>query len=50
MCYVAYITLTINSSAKISEHIYLWSFPEIVVRFSDKTPGGFSLTTWLTWY
>ena len=48
--YVEYITSIINFSAKISEHIYLWGFPEIVARFVDKIPNGFNLTAWLTWY
>lgn len=48
--YIEYITSLIDLSAKISEHIYLWGFPEIVAHFVDKIPEGFSLTAWLTWY
>lgn len=48
--YVEYITSILNFSAKMSEHIYLWGFPEIVARFVDKIPNRFSLTAWLTWY
>lgn len=38
------------AAAKLSEHIFLWGFPEIIARFVDKLPAPFTLVAWLTWY
>ncbi|MCS7059971.1 MAG: site-specific DNA-methyltransferase [Anaerolineae bacterium] len=40
----------LNICASISDHIFLWGFPEIVAYFVDKLPEPLSLVAWLTWY
>ena len=40
----------IRLSAKLSEHVFVWGFPEIVCRQLDRLPDEYSLVTWLTWY
>lgn len=35
---------------EVSDHIYLWGFPEIVAHFVDRLPEGMQLTAWLTWF
>jgi site-specific DNA-methyltransferase (adenine-specific) len=34
----------------ISDHIFLWGFPEIIAPFITKIPEPLSLVSWLTWY
>lgn len=48
--YDEFIISILTESAKISQHVYLWGFPEIVARFVDKIPSPVQLTAWLTWY
>lgn len=48
--YVEYITRLLALSAKVSPHVFLWGFPEIVARFVERIPKPLSLNTWLTWY
>lgn len=40
----------LDLSAKISEHVFLWGFPEIIARFVAKLPSELTLVSWLTWY
>ncbi len=40
----------IASAAKISKHIFVWGFPEIVAHQMTRIPAGFKLMAWLTWY
>lgn len=37
-------------AAGISDHVYLWGFPEIVARFVGQLPEPLDLVAWLTWY
>ncbi len=37
-------------TARVSEHIFLWGFPEIVYKVLDELPDGYKLIAWLTWY
>ena len=37
-------------AASISQHVFLWGFPEIIARFVDRTPAPLTLVAWLTWY
>lgn len=48
--YIEYIVGILDSSKTLSDHIYLWGFPEIVARFVEKIPESLKLTAWLTWY
>lgn len=40
----------ISLAAKVSDHVYVWGFPEIIYRQLDRLPPGLSLIAWLTWY
>ncbi len=40
----------VGTTFQISEHIYLWGFPEIVCKVLDHLPKGTALIAWLTWY
>lgn len=48
--YTQYILRLLDLATRVSEHIYLWGFPEIVAVFIDKLPAGLELVSWLTWY
>ena len=48
--YDEWLVQLLAETAKVSEHIFLWGFPEIVCKVLDKFPDGFQLIAWLTWY
>lgn len=48
--YHEWLISLLSATAKISDHIFLWGFPEIVHRVLDHLPSGFKLVAWLTWY
>jgi hypothetical protein len=48
--YHEWLSSVLLATAKISDHIFLWGFPEIVYKVLDDLPSGFSLVAWLTWY
>lgn len=48
--YTDYILDLLRAAATVSDHIYLWGFPEIVARFVEHLPEPLTLTAWLTWY
>jgi len=48
--YHAWLAEIIEASATISDHIFVWGFPEIVYKVLDNLPSGFKLVAWLTWY
>src|SRR3989344_3047852 len=47
--YKEFIDSVLYESSHISNHIYLWGFPEIVANFVNSLPH-FELNAWLTWY
>jgi len=48
--YTDFILNILENSKDITNHLYLWGFPEIVALFVDKIPKPLELVTWLTWY
>lgn len=48
--YQDYILDILGLTIPVSEHIYLWGFPEIVAGFVGKIPRPLNLIAWLTWY
>ncbi|MBX9579436.1 MAG: site-specific DNA-methyltransferase [Gemmataceae bacterium] len=40
----------IGLAGNVSDHVYVWGFPEIIYRQLDRLPPGLSLVAWLTWY
>ncbi len=48
--YDEFIISLLCSAGGISDHVFLWGFPEIIARFVDKIPPPLSLVAWLTWY
>jgi len=48
--YIEWLQTVVEASAQVSEHIFLWGFPEIIYKILDYLPEEFGLVTWLTWY
>ncbi len=48
--YDDYITRLLQAVRHLSDHVYLWGFPEIVARFVRILPEPLSLKCWLTWF
>ena len=40
----------ILAASRVSDHIFVWGFPEIIAQQVSRIPENFTLTAWLTWY
>lgn len=48
--YNEWLTEIIHAAAGISDHVFVWGFPEVVAHQIAKVPPSFKLVSWLTWY
>lgn len=48
--YYDWLFTVLKMTAKLSEHIFLWGFPEIIYKALDNLPEKYKLVAWLTWY
>ena len=48
--YIPWLVTVIEASFEISQHVFVWGFPEIVYKVLDYQPKGTELVAWLTWY
>jgi hypothetical protein len=48
--YDGFIIALLERACRISEHVYLWGFPEILAPFVRLIPRSHELVAWLTWY
>ncbi len=48
--YDEWLANVIHAACRVSEHVFVWGFPEILARQICRLPPGFGLTAWLTWY
>lgn len=48
--YHSWLRDVIEETSKVSKHIFVWGFPEIVCKVLDSLPNDFHLEAWLTWY
>jgi hypothetical protein len=48
--YEEFALSVLGEAARVSDHIFLWGFPEIVARFVERIPRPLELVCWLTWY
>lgn len=48
--YDAFILELLSLAADVSQHVFLWGFPEIIARFVERIPPSLVLVAWLTWY
>ncbi|MEL4181686.1 site-specific DNA-methyltransferase [Roseateles sp. PN1] len=48
--YKEFIAEMLSTACEVSEHVFLWGFPEILAQFVGMTPSTHSLNAWLTWF
>lgn len=48
--YDDYLPQLLRCVAPLSDHVFLWGFPEIVARFVRILPDPLTLKCWLTWF
>ena len=48
--YNCWLAEVIRAACKVSEHVFVWGFPEILAHQIASIPSGFTLLAWLTWY
>lgn len=48
--YQQFVLSMLQRSAEVSEHVFLWGFPEIIATFVERIPQPLNLVCWLTWY
>lgn len=48
--YDAFIERLLARACEISEHVYLWGFPEIIGPYVRSIPRSHQLVAWLTWF
>ena len=48
--YTDWLSEVIHAAAAISDHVFVWGFPEIVAHQLSRMPTGYTLVAWLTWY
>ncbi len=48
--YDDFIRHLLTYSARLSDIIYLWGFPEVIGPYVRFAPDGFRMTAWLTWF
>lgn len=48
--YEDWLNHVVAEAAKISQHVFVLGFPEIVYRVLDSIPERYELVAWLTWY
>jgi site-specific DNA-methyltransferase (adenine-specific) len=48
--YQDFILDLLARAGKVSDHVFLWGFPEIIASFVGCVPTALTLVAWLTWY
>jgi site-specific DNA-methyltransferase (adenine-specific) len=48
--YFPWLYSVVSASFEVSQHVFLWGFPEIVYKVLDNLPPNTELVSWLTWF
>lgn len=48
--YHEWLASVVEAAARVSDHIFIWGFSEIVCHQVSRLPAGVELNAWLTWY
>lgn len=48
--YHEWLAKIIHAAAEISDHVFVWGFPEVIAHQIAQIPPRFTLVSWLTWY
>jgi len=48
--YLEWLEKVLSHAYELSDHVFLWGFPDIVWKSLQQLPEGMELIEWLTWY
>ena len=48
--YDDWLAEVILAASRVSDHVFVWGFPEIIASQVSRIPENYPLTSWLTWY
>ena len=48
--YHEWLAAVVEASCRISDHVFVWGFPEILAYQIARIPDGHQLVAWLTWF
>lgn len=48
--YAEWLDRVVHAAARVSAHVFVWGFPEIVHSVLRNLPPKFELAAWITWY
>jgi site-specific DNA-methyltransferase (adenine-specific) len=48
--YIEWLSSVTSRAAEISQHVFVWGFPEVIFPLAAHIPANFELCAWLTWY
>ncbi len=48
--YDPWLASLLEAASRVSQHVFLWGFPEIVCKVLGHLPPELELVAWLTWY
>ncbi len=48
--YDDFVISILEALVGISDHLFLWGFPEIIAQYFNRIPTEYHLVAWLTWY
>ena len=48
--YHIWLSLLIREACRISNHVFIWGFPEILAYQVPNIPNGVTMVSWLTWF
>lgn len=48
--YNDFVISILDALIGVSDHVFLWGFPEIIAQYFNRIPTEYQLVAWLTWY
>lgn len=48
--YLEWVERVLDRANELTDHVFLWGFPDIVWKALQRLPEGMELIEWLTWY
>ena len=48
--YNDFVVSILEALIGLSDHVFLWGFPEIIAQYFNRIPTEYKLVAWLTWY
>ena len=48
--YDDWLAAVIQASCRVTDHVFVWGFPEVLAAQIGRIPSGYGLLAWLTWF